>query len=158
MGDQNAKISYAQGPNITILLVSGTTENLYLQEPKIRTKIVRVLFGTKIARELFGNKIPKISYTQGTKIVIYLFFLLTSKNQVDTYDVTWLFLLIIYSWCKFPGDDLYDSAIKFRMHDFPAFALEVLPNRNSLTYGDLYGIQNEASTIFRGTLRYEGSF
>lgn len=54
------------------------------------------------------------------------------------------------------GDDLYDSAIKFRMHDFPAFALEVLPNRNSLTYGDLYGIQNEASTIFRGTLRYEG--
>ncbi|KAL4589354.1 hypothetical protein LXL04_002260 [Taraxacum kok-saghyz] len=54
------------------------------------------------------------------------------------------------------GDNLYDSATKYRMHDFPAFALEVLPNRNSLTYGDLYGIQNEASTIFRGTLRYEG--
>ncbi|KAK4478988.1 hypothetical protein RD792_014495 [Penstemon davidsonii] len=54
------------------------------------------------------------------------------------------------------GDNLYDSASKFRISDFPAFALECLPNRNSLVYGDLYGIQNEASTIFRGTLRYEG--
>ncbi|KAJ7980507.1 Lysine-ketoglutarate reductase/saccharopine dehydrogenase [Quillaja saponaria] len=54
------------------------------------------------------------------------------------------------------GDNLYDSAARFRIPDLPAFALEVLPNRNSLVYGELYGIGSEASTIFRGTLRYEG--
>ncbi|XP_024034422.1 alpha-aminoadipic semialdehyde synthase isoform X2 [Citrus clementina] len=54
------------------------------------------------------------------------------------------------------GDSLYDSAEKFRIADLPAFALECLPNRNSLVYGDIYGIGKEASTIFRGTLRYEG--
>ncbi|GKC76519.1 alpha-aminoadipic semialdehyde synthase, partial [Tanacetum coccineum] len=53
------------------------------------------------------------------------------------------------------GEDLYSSATNFRLHDFPAFALEVLPNRNSLIYADLYGIENEALTVFRGTLRYE---
>jgi alpha-aminoadipic semialdehyde synthase len=54
------------------------------------------------------------------------------------------------------GNDLYGSAVRFRIPDLPAFALECLPNRDSLTYGDLYGIGYEASTIFRGTLRYEG--
>lgn len=54
------------------------------------------------------------------------------------------------------GDSLYDSAVRFRIPELPAFALECLPNRNSLTYGELYGIGHEASTIFRGTLRYEG--
>ncbi|XP_009618021.1 alpha-aminoadipic semialdehyde synthase isoform X1 [Nicotiana tomentosiformis] len=54
------------------------------------------------------------------------------------------------------GQRLYDSAAKLRLPDFPAFALECLPNRNSLVYGDLYGVGEEASTIFRGTLRYEG--
>ncbi|CAI9760968.1 unnamed protein product [Fraxinus pennsylvanica] len=54
------------------------------------------------------------------------------------------------------GENLYDSAKRLRLADFPAFALECLPNRDSLIYGDLYGIKNEASTIFRGTLRYEG--
>ncbi|XP_051150266.1 alpha-aminoadipic semialdehyde synthase isoform X2 [Andrographis paniculata] len=54
------------------------------------------------------------------------------------------------------GDKLYDSASRIRIPDLPAFALECLPNRDSLVYGDLYGIQNEASTVFRGTLRYEG--
>lgn len=54
------------------------------------------------------------------------------------------------------GDQLYDSASRIRLSDLPAFALECLPNRNSLLYGDIYGIQNEALTIFRGTLRYEG--
>lgn len=56
------------------------------------------------------------------------------------------------------GEQLYDSASRTRLPDLPAFALECLPNRNSLLYGDLYGIQNEASTIFRGTLRYEGMY
>ncbi|KAJ6382056.1 hypothetical protein OIU77_030665 [Salix suchowensis] len=54
------------------------------------------------------------------------------------------------------GEKLYDSAFRFRIPNFPAFALECLPNRNSLVYGKLYGIEDEASTIFRGTLRYEG--
>ncbi|KAI3991090.1 hypothetical protein MKX01_041309 [Papaver californicum] len=54
------------------------------------------------------------------------------------------------------GDKLNDSATRFRIPDLPAFALECLPNRNSLVYGDFYGIGDEASTIFRGTLRYEG--
>ncbi|KAK6236637.1 Saccharopine dehydrogenase [Theobroma cacao] len=54
------------------------------------------------------------------------------------------------------GDDLYDSAVRFRIPELPAFALECLPNRNSLTYGEMYGIGHEASTIFRGTLRFEG--
>lgn len=54
------------------------------------------------------------------------------------------------------GENLHDSAEKFRIPDLPAFALECLPNRNSLIYGKLYGIDDEASTVFRGTLRYEG--
>ncbi|XP_062148674.1 alpha-aminoadipic semialdehyde synthase [Alnus glutinosa] len=54
------------------------------------------------------------------------------------------------------GDSLYESAVRLRIPDLPAFALECLPNRNSLVYGELYGIGHEASTIFRGTLRYEG--
>ncbi|CAH8274504.1 unnamed protein product [Arabidopsis lyrata] len=54
------------------------------------------------------------------------------------------------------GKNLYDSATRFRVPNLPAFALECLPNRNSLVYGDHYGIESEATTIFRGTLRYEG--
>ncbi|XP_020090480.1 alpha-aminoadipic semialdehyde synthase isoform X2 [Ananas comosus] len=54
------------------------------------------------------------------------------------------------------GNELYDASKRFRLPELPAFALECLPNRNSLTYGDLYGISAEASTIFRATLRYEG--
>lgn len=57
---------------------------------------------------------------------------------------------------KVAGEDLYDSATCLRLPHLPAFALERLPNRDSLIYGDLYGIANEASTIFRATLRYEG--
>lgn len=54
------------------------------------------------------------------------------------------------------GDSLFDSAVRLRLPDLPAFALECLPNRSSLVYGELYGIGLEASTVFRGTLRYEG--
>ncbi|XP_023531703.1 alpha-aminoadipic semialdehyde synthase-like isoform X1 [Cucurbita pepo subsp. pepo] len=57
---------------------------------------------------------------------------------------------------KVEGKDLYDSAVRLRLPDLPAFALECIPNCNSLIYGDAYGIGHEASTIFRGTLRYEG--
>uniref|UniRef100_A0A804N2G0 Saccharopine dehydrogenase-like C-terminal domain-containing protein n=1 Tax=Zea mays TaxID=4577 RepID=A0A804N2G0_MAIZE len=55
-----------------------------------------------------------------------------------------------------PGHNLYESAKRLRLPELPAFALEHLPNRNSLIYGDLYGISKEASTIYRATLRYEG--
>ncbi|XP_020531935.1 alpha-aminoadipic semialdehyde synthase isoform X1 [Amborella trichopoda] len=54
------------------------------------------------------------------------------------------------------GNALYDSATRFQIPDLPAFALEHLPNRDSVVYGDLYGIGHEASTVFRATLRYEG--
>ena len=64
--------------------------------------------------------------------------------------------MIIALWYIFVGESLYDSAVRIRIPDLPAFALECLPNRNSLVYGELYRIANEASTIFRGTLRYEG--
>lgn len=51
------------------------------------------------------------------------------------------------------GGKLFETAKP--MHVLPAFALEVLPNRNSLSYGDLYGLP-QLETIFRGTLRYQG--
>ncbi|XP_031489851.1 alpha-aminoadipic semialdehyde synthase isoform X4 [Nymphaea colorata] len=54
------------------------------------------------------------------------------------------------------GDELYDFATTIRFPHLPAFALEYIPNRDSLVYGRLYGIIDEASTILRGTLRYEG--
>jgi hypothetical protein len=54
------------------------------------------------------------------------------------------------------GHNLYESAKRLRLPELPAFALEHLPNRNSLIYGDLYGISKEASTIYRATLCYEG--
>jgi len=54
------------------------------------------------------------------------------------------------------GHNLFESAKRLRLPELPAFALEHLPNRNSLIYGELYGISKEASTIYRATLRYEG--
>lgn len=78
--------------------------------------------------------------------------------------ISFFYFLFIYTYIqwftlsyKFAGDSLYDSAVRVRLHDFPAFALECFPNRNSLVYGEVYGIEQEASTIFRGTLRYEGT-
>lgn len=54
------------------------------------------------------------------------------------------------------GEELFAAALPVRLRSTPAFALERLPNRDSLIYGDLYGISKEASTIFRATLRYLG--
>ncbi|XP_034577051.1 alpha-aminoadipic semialdehyde synthase isoform X2 [Setaria viridis] len=54
------------------------------------------------------------------------------------------------------GSSLFESAKRLRLPELPAFALEHLPNRNSLVYGDHYGISKEASTVYRATLRYEG--
>lgn len=79
-------------------------------------------------------------------------------SNVNVYsDVSYLTMLYVHKSYN-AGDKLYDSAVRFRISDLPAFAFECLPNRNSLLYGEVYGIQNEASTIFRGTLRYEGMF
>ncbi|KAJ0394091.1 hypothetical protein P43SY_001053 [Pythium insidiosum] len=52
-----------------------------------------------------------------------------------------------------PGEDLLKS--NERVNFLPAFAIEQIPNRNSIPYGDIYGIP-DAHTIFRGTLRYAG--
>jgi alpha-aminoadipic semialdehyde synthase len=52
-----------------------------------------------------------------------------------------------------PGAQLLTSAQNVDV--FPALALEHIPNRDSLPYGDIYGIA-DAKTIYRGTLRYSG--
>ncbi len=52
------------------------------------------------------------------------------------------------------GKELLSSASPF-LDAWPALQLECLPNRDSLTYEQKYGIQN-AKSIFRGTLRYRG--
>ena len=51
------------------------------------------------------------------------------------------------------GADLLANADPF--FAWKSLNLECLPNRDSLVYGDKYGIQS-AKTIFRGTLRYQG--
>lgn len=51
---------------------------------------------------------------------------------------------------------MFAAALPVRLRSTPAFALERLPNRDSLKYGDLYGISKEAATVFRATLRYQG--
>jgi len=51
------------------------------------------------------------------------------------------------------GADLLASSEPF--YAWQSLNLECLPNRDSLNYGEKYGIQS-ANTIFRGTLRYQG--
>lgn len=51
------------------------------------------------------------------------------------------------------GPDLLANSEPF--YAWKSLNLECLPNRDSLTYGEKYGIQS-ASSIFRGTLRYRG--
>ena len=51
-----------------------------------------------------------------------------------------------------PTEDLFKSPLQI---DFPGVGpMEVYPNRDSLPYIDIYGIQ-EAKTIYRGTFRYK---
>jgi alpha-aminoadipic semialdehyde synthase len=52
------------------------------------------------------------------------------------------------------GPDLLHYATPFTEH-WPALGLEVLPNRDSMRYSNIYGI-SDAQSIFRGTLRYTG--
>jgi len=51
------------------------------------------------------------------------------------------------------GADLLASSEPF--YAWQSLNLECLPNRDSLIYGEKYGIQS-AKTIFRGTIRYQG--
>ncbi|KAJ3074901.1 hypothetical protein HDU98_009870 [Podochytrium sp. JEL0797] len=53
-----------------------------------------------------------------------------------------------------PGEDLMRSAEGVTV--FPGFALEGIPNRDSLGYLDTYGLGGEVETMFRGTLRFKG--
>lgn len=52
------------------------------------------------------------------------------------------------------GQDLLKEARPFE-EAWPELDLEVLPNRDSLKYENIYSLQN-CATIFRGTLRYQG--
>jgi len=52
-----------------------------------------------------------------------------------------------------PGEDLLASSKPFTLNN--AFALDVLPNRDSTSFAELYGLA-EAPSFFRGTFRYRG--
>ncbi|CAI5728818.1 unnamed protein product [Peronospora destructor] len=49
------------------------------------------------------------------------------------------------------GEDLLNRSGRVKF--LPAFNIEQIPNRNSLPYGEIYGIP-EAHSLYRGTLRY----
>jgi alpha-aminoadipic semialdehyde synthase len=54
------------------------------------------------------------------------------------------------------GGELLESAAPF-MDAWPDLVLECLPNRDSLSYEKVYGIEGpKLNTMFRGTLRYRG--
>jgi alpha-aminoadipic semialdehyde synthase len=57
---------------------------------------------------------------------------------------------------EIPGEKLMKSAIPVAI--YPGFALEGLPNRDSLSYLDTYnlGTGSNLKDMFRGTLRYKG--
>merc|ERR1719379_1373601 len=52
-----------------------------------------------------------------------------------------------------PGEDLLAHAQAITLNN--AFAFDVLPNRDSTVFAQLYGIP-DAPSFFRGTLRYSG--
>ena len=55
-----------------------------------------------------------------------------------------------------PGSQLLEKIISNPVDAFKGFALEGLPNRDSLSYIDQYGLSTDIKTMFRGTLRYKG--
>lgn len=54
------------------------------------------------------------------------------------------------------GSKLLSAAFPVKIWPDIPYGLECYPNRDSLKYGVLYGISEEAETVFRGTLRYRG--
>lgn len=59
---------------------------------------------------------------------------------------------------KVPGSALFRDVFHVDA-GFRGFALEGIPNRDSLKYADIYGIGpvNKLKDMFRGTLRYAGT-
>eukprot|EP01114_Cavostelium_apophysatum_P004449 TRINITY_DN1468_c0_g1_i1.p1 TRINITY_DN1468_c0_g1~~TRINITY_DN1468_c0_g1_i1.p1 ORF type:complete len:915 (+),score=233.25 TRINITY_DN1468_c0_g1_i1:173-2917(+) len=55
---------------------------------------------------------------------------------------------------EIPGNHLFKRAQPVDI--FPGFSLEGIPNRDCTVYQDMYGITDEVTTMFRGTLRYKG--
>ncbi len=62
--------------------------------------------------------------------------------------------IVVASPCQIDGEHLLDNATPFT-EAWAELQLECLPNRDSLWYEHIYGIE-DVPTIFRGTLRYEG--
>ncbi|KCV71331.1 hypothetical protein H696_02276 [Fonticula alba] len=57
---------------------------------------------------------------------------------------------------EIPSGQLFAN-VRSCSHILPGFALECLPNRDSLAYRDVYGLNGpEVETVFRGTLRFTG--
>jgi len=52
-----------------------------------------------------------------------------------------------------PSEKLFQAVTPIEIH--PCFSMEVIPNRDSISYRETYGLQ-DAQTVFRGTLRYKG--
>ncbi len=57
---------------------------------------------------------------------------------------------------RISGSELLSAAFPVNIWRSLTCGLECYPNRDALKYGALYGISEEAETIFRGTLRYTG--
>eukprot|EP00300_Choanocystis_sp_HF-7_P012612 c17957_g1_i1.p1 GENE.c17957_g1_i1~~c17957_g1_i1.p1 ORF type:complete len:1041 (+),score=246.16 c17957_g1_i1:38-3160(+) len=55
---------------------------------------------------------------------------------------------------RIPGEQLLQSVSPATL--LPSLSLECLPNRDSLSYADVYKLSKTAHSIFRGTLRYKG--
>jgi alpha-aminoadipic semialdehyde synthase len=60
------------------------------------------------------------------------------------------------TYIKTPGPALFRDVIPVNA-GFRGFALEGIPNRDSLKYIDVYGLQSDMVDMFRGTLRYQGT-
>jgi hypothetical protein len=54
------------------------------------------------------------------------------------------------------GSSLFESTKKLRLLELQDFALEHLPNYDSLIYGDLCGMSKEASIVHTATFGYKG--
>ena len=55
-----------------------------------------------------------------------------------------------------PGGALLDAFVPVNI--FPGFNFVGCPNQDATVYGKAYGIEEDAHTVFRGTLRYKVKF
>lgn len=77
--------------------------------------------------------------------------------MIKTYLLTYILLLFFYQskLVEIPSGQLFKNVQTVDI--YPGFALEGLPNRDSLSYSEIYHIP-ETETMFRGTLRYKVRF